>query len=342
MAIKSAVGRVKRTKAEVEDEFEKIRQESQQEKLEYNPKTAELARQREEEVKAALKEISSEGLVQRITVLGLEVSKALSDLSSKLTAENNFLGSLREAATIEKKEIADLHKIDVCATALDQIIEEYDEKKAALETESAVRRADWEREKEGRMQEQKEFDDNLKKQRQREKEEYEYHRNTERKIEQNDYDETLRAAERKNKEKQEALEKSWAAREAGLKEREDELVRLRAESSGFPERIQLEAKKSAEAAVKAIEGRHQQELLVLRKDSESENRLGEIKIKSLEEAVARQAKEIESLGVRLDEAKKQVQDIAIKAIEGASGANALSHINKIAMEQAKVRQPQGA
>jgi hypothetical protein len=34
-----------------------------------------------------------------------------------------------------------------------------------------------------------------------------------------------------------------------------------------------------------------------------------------------------------------VQDIAVKAIEGASGAKALSHINQI-MEQAKNR-PQG-
>jgi hypothetical protein len=41
----------------------------------------------------------------------------------------------------------------------------------------------------------------------------------------------------------------------------------------------------------------------------------------------------------MDEAKKQVRDIAFKAIEGAAGANALAHINKIAMEQAK--HPQG-
>jgi hypothetical protein len=43
---------------------------------------------------------------------------------------------------------------------------------------------------------------------------------------------------------------------------------------------------------------------------------------------------------QLAEAKQQVQDIAVKAIEGASGARALSHINQIAMEQAKNR-PQG-
>jgi hypothetical protein len=40
------------------------------------------------------------------------------------------------------------------------------------------------------------------------------------------------------------------------------------------------------------------------------------------------------------DAKQQVQDIALKAIEGASGSKALSHVNQIAMEQAKNR-PQG-
>jgi hypothetical protein len=44
---------------------------------------------------------------------------------------------------------------------------------------------------------------------------------------------------------------------------------------------------------------------------------------------------------QFDDAKKQVQDIAVNAIEGSSGAQALSQINKIAMEQAKTRTPQG-
>ena len=52
--------------------------------------------------------------------------------------------------------------------------------------------------------------------------------------------------------------------------------------------------------------------------------MAELQVKTLEDAVARQ----------------QAQDIAVKAIEGASGAKALSHINQIAMEQAKNR-PQG-
>ena len=58
-------------------------------------------------------------------------------------------------------------------------------------------------------------------------------------------------------------------------------------------------------------------------------------MKTLEETIARQAAQIAALQKQVDEAKQQVQDIAVKAIEGASGAKALAHINQIAMEQAK-------
>ena len=78
----------------------------------------------------------------------------------------------------------------------------------------------------------------------------------------------------------------------------------------------------------------------LKKDAETEKRVAELQVKGLEEQVARQAAQIGALEKQLAEAKQQVQDIAVKAIEGASGARALSHINQIAMEQAKNR-PQG-
>jgi colicin import membrane protein len=79
---------------------------------------------------------------------------------------------------------------------------------------------------------------------------------------------------------------------------------------------------------------------VLRKDAEAEKRLAALQVKTLEDAGTRQQAQIAALEKQLADAKQQVQDIAGKAIDGASGAKALSHINQIAMEQAKNR-PQG-
>jgi hypothetical protein len=57
-----------------------------------------------------------------------------------------------------------------------------------------------------------------------------------------------------------------------------------------------------------------------------------LKIGALDEPVKRQVAQIRK---KLEGANVQVQAIAVKAIEGASNARALSTINEIAMEQAK-------
>jgi hypothetical protein len=85
------------------------------------------------------------------------------------------------------------------------------------------------------------------------------------------------------------------------------------------------------------EARFEQQILVLKKDAETDRRVAELQIRGLEATSARQAEMIAALQKQVDEAKQQVQDIAVKAIEGASGSKALSHVNQIAIEQAKNR-----
>ena len=247
---------------------------------------------------------------------------------------------MREAVGLERKELDRLHRIDVAATALDQLVQDYARQKQELETEIAARRAAWEEEA-GRVdRERKEQEESLRKQRQREAEDFEYKKTQERKKAQDKYDEEIRLQEKKNQEKQETLEKSWQLREAILKEREEELARLRKESEAFPKRLEAERKRRRREDPAGIGARLQQETLVMKKDAEAEKRFGELRVKTFEETVAHQQAQIAALEKQLADAKQQVQDIAVKAIEGASGARALSHINQIAMEQAKNR-PQG-
>ncbi|HEY3319161.1 MAG TPA: hypothetical protein VGP72_01635 [Planctomycetota bacterium] len=340
MAAKVTPTRAKKTKAEVQEEFEKITEEVVREKVESSPKAEEVIKRVEAEVREAVKDVTVESIAQKMAELGVEVPKALSELSARMVAEAALLSSLGEAVSLERKEIERLHKLDVAATALDQLVESHQQKQAAFQTEMTDARTRWAQEQETRESDQKEFDENLKKQRAREKEEYEYQKALERKKEEDQHEEAVRLEQRKNKERQEALEKSWQVREAALKESEGELAALKQESATFPERLKKETDRAVADALKAVEARHKQELLVLQKDAESEKRLAELRIKSLEDTVARQYAQIEALGQRVEEAKRQVQDIALKAIEGASGANALSHVNKIAMEQAKTRTPQ--
>jgi colicin import membrane protein len=339
-AIKTTSLRGKRTKAEVQKEFSEIQDQVEAAREMADEKSGEVARLHEAEVRQAAGLITIESVVQKTSELGLEIGRGLAGISQQLTEQVNLLATVREAVALERKELEQLHKIDVATTALDQMMQDYAREKQQVETEIAAQRQTWEEESSRTARERKEQEEALKKQRQREIEDYEYKKLLERKKAQDKYEEEVRLAEKKNQERQEALEKSWQQREAALKEHEEELARLRREEESFPARLRSEADAAALRARQETGARFEQELLVLKKDGESEKRLAELRIRALEETVTRQAAQIATLEKYLAEAKQQVQDIAVKAIEGASGAKALAHINQIAMEQAKTR-PQG-
>ena len=337
MAKAAATAHPRRNKAEVQEEFRKIREEAAATREGRNAKVEGAANLREAEVRQAVDGLSVEGVAQSISALSVQISKALAEVSDNLIAEVRRLATIREAVALESEELQRLHKIDIAATALDQLVQEYDSKRQELGAEISAGRAAWDAEVKARERAEKEYDENLKKQRQRETEEYEYKKTLDRKKTQDKYDEEMRALEKKNREKQEAVEKDWQERERAIKEREEEYLRLQQEVGGFSSRLQADMERARSEAIQQTEQRFEQQGLLMTKEREADRRLAEFQVKTLEEAAARQTTQIAALQKQLDEAKQQVQDIAVKAIEGASGARALAHVNQIAMEQAKTR-----
>ncbi len=135
--------RAKRARAEVEKEFTSIQEQVESAREAPDAKAEEAARLREAEVRGAVEGVTVEGIVQRISGLGLEVARALSDVSGKLTDETQLLASVREAVALERTELERLHKIDIAATALDQMVQEYAREKQRLEAEIAAQRGTW-------------------------------------------------------------------------------------------------------------------------------------------------------------------------------------------------------
>jgi colicin import membrane protein len=327
--ITKTTARPKRSKTEVQQEFEEIRQEVETAREAADVKSEEAARARETELRQAVDGVTAEAVVQKISALSLEVTRAMAGLATQISEEVQRLETVREAVALERGEIEKLHKIDIAATTLDQLVQDYARRKEQLEFEISSQRTAWEEERRQAEREQKEQEDLLKK------------KSLERKKAQDKYDEERKLVERQNQEKQEALEKSWQQREAALKEKEDEWARWRKESEEFPQRIKQESERAVGEAVRAAQQRYDQQVLLLKKENESDKRLAELQIKTLQDTLTRQTAQTEALEKQLAEAKQQVQEIAVRAIEGASGARALAHINEIAIEQAKHRSPQG-
>ena len=141
---KAPASRTRRSKVEVEREFEKIANDEEKSREATNPKSEELSRLHEQEVRQAVEGISVDGVVQRISSIGIEISKALTELSAKLVSEAERLTTTRDAVALEARELERLHKIDIAATSLDYLLQDYQSQKEKLDAEISVQRASWE------------------------------------------------------------------------------------------------------------------------------------------------------------------------------------------------------
>jgi uncharacterized protein involved in exopolysaccharide biosynthesis len=74
------------------------------------------------------------------------------------------------------------------------------------------------------------------------------------------------------------------------------------------------------------------------KEVEGQKQSYELQLQSLEETIGDREARIQTLSKQLDAALKQVQDLAVKAIEGSANQNSLQAIKDIAIEQAKNQQ----
>ena len=181
MAKAAATAHPRRSKADVQQEFLKIRDDVAATREARNAKVEEAAKLQEAEVRQAVEGVSVEGVAQSISALRIQISKALAEVSDELIAEVQRLATIRAAVALERAELERLHKIDIAATALDQLVQDYDSRSQTLEMEMSARCAAWDAEVKARERAEKEYDENLKKQRQRETEEYEYKKTIDRK-----------------------------------------------------------------------------------------------------------------------------------------------------------------
>ena len=324
--------RTTRTKADVEREFEAISGQLElQEPL--DPKALQVAHARSQETGRAVAGVSVEDVVQNTASLGLQISRALSDVTEKLVEKVNELQTVTEAVNLQKEELEHLHKLDIAATAIAMLVQEHASKSAELTYEIDRARAAWTLEQAERERRKNEDDAALKMTRLREREEYEYKKQQERARTEDEFQQKMLLQKRTNDEKQREVENNWAEREATLNAREAEFESLRQQSAGFEARLRSEVDKAVAAATAALKMEVETEHRLRIKDMETEKRIADAHIKSLEGSTQAQQEQVVRLQLQLDAAKQQVQDIALKAIDGASKRDALDQVMQVTRER---------
>jgi len=349
----SAEPSLKSTKQELLDAYSEMRQQlEEKDKTQLKPEQK-VQEKKEAQVLAAVKATTADGVIQKINQLKQEVARTLGDLGDKLASEVEKCNQVQQAIDIKEKELKEVFEIDRAAGTLAALIEaqhreqeqserEMAEERQRLSGEIESMREQWKAEKAEHDAQVKEQDVLEAKRRQREKEEYRYAFEREQQLARDKFEDEkakllAEKAQIENEMKvlREQTEKNLQDREKQVAEREKEFESLQTQVQEFPKRLETAVAAAAKDATERIqrEAKYQQDLL--HKDFEGQKNVLTARIQSLEKTAKEQADQLAKLSQQQEAAYQKIQDVAVKAIEGASKVGSFAGLVHTLREQTK-------
>lgn len=134
------------------------------------------------------------------------------------------------------------------------------------------------------------------------------------------------------------MTKDLGEREAAAALREKEYEELKRKVEQFPGQLESAVKQTEKDVTERIDMKYRHQSELTQKEIEGERNLNKQIVHSLETKIKEQADLIRQLTDKVDNAGKQVQMIAVKAIEGASTQRAISF--EKTSEQSKTKENQ--
>jgi len=285
-------------------------------------------------------------IVGSLDHLGASFGSAISELSAKLTAEATRLTELRQAVEAETTQLGDVHGLEVVESTLDELIrthigksdhfdEEMNQKRQAFEQGIADRRKAWQDEQQEHTRFIEERNASLKIARQREAAAHKYERERTRKQDTDTYEANTGKLDAELDELVQSKNREWQEREEVIVEQENLFERYRNEVETFPEKLDAAVKKAAAEGRRPVESEAKVRTDLCAKEVDGEKQIYELRVQSLEETIGKQVTQIDALSRQLNAVLKQAQDLAVKALEGASSASTYQAVKEMAREVAK-------
>ncbi|MDY7022873.1 MAG: hypothetical protein SWJ54_16255, partial [Cyanobacteriota bacterium] len=164
---------------------------------------------------------------------------------------------------------------------------------------------------------------------------YHYNLELQRDLDHEEYEQTQQTLYKQLDDVKQEQEKQWEEREKNIAETEKEYAEVKAKVEEFSQQLEANIKRGKETGRNI--GNYQAKIKadLLAKEVEGQKQFFELRVQSLSETINNQENRIQSLSKQLDAALKQVQDLAVKAIEGTSNVSSFQAMKEIALEQAK-------
>jgi hypothetical protein len=290
--------------------------------------------------------LSTDGVVKSIGELRSAVGKTLGQLSDRLEEEVGKYVQIQRAILAKEAELKEIYDIQKSASTLTALIEsqqkrrdEFDAEmmtdKEQLTQEIETTRLDWETERKSREAEIKEQAAIEQKRRDRERDEYRYTFAREQQLAKDKFaDETARA-EKELADRTAEANKQLQARESVIADREQELTDLRNRVSAFPKELDTAVSKAVKETTDRVNTAATAREELLKREFAGERNVLTTRITSLEQSVKEQSEQISRLLAQSEKAYVQVQDIAVKAIEGSSASKSLANLQQMLAEQSR-------
>lgn len=275
---------------------------------------------------------------------------ASSNLSEQLIAEASTLEELQTSVTEETEQLQELHDLEAIEdNTLDTLVESYEEnaktfeeefgeRKESLEQELQDLQKSWEKERETHFREIKERNENYDKTQQRWQEEYRYGLELTRNLSDEEYEQRKKELYKELSETKQEQEKTWKEREEEIAKREKEYEEAKKKVEEHEAELEKNKKEGKENGQRI--GNYNAKIAsdLRSKEIEGERRNYQLRIEALDQTIQTQNNRIDKLSKQLDASLKQVQDLAVKAIEGTSNRNAFEAVKELANDLAKNQQ----
>ena len=348
---------MKNTKQELLDAYqETLEKLHEKEKAQLKPEQK-LKEKKEEGILKAVAGISADGVIQETNKLKHEIGGMLNKLTDRLAAEVNKFDQVQLAIEIKERELKEIYEIEKAAATLAALIESQRQEKLRFEEEMAQEQASltqgieatrlkWQKEKADHHAEVEEHQEQEAKDRKRQEEEYLYEFEREQQLARDKFEDekTKLQAEKQALENQmrilkEQTEKELSEREKQIAGKEQEFQALQAQVAEFPQKLQAAVAEAVAETTKRIELETKYQKDLLQKEFEGQRNVLTARIQSLEKTVKEQNEQIAKLSTQQDAAYQKIQDVAVKAIEGASKASSFGDLQRVLSEQVKKKQP---
>jgi len=271
-----------------------------------------------QEVVAKVETFSRDAISKAIMELKLSLVKELDSLEHKIASEHERFANIKDAIATESQHLENLYEIKHNADSLAVLLMAQKESRQKFDEEIKKKRVELENEQQEFEAELHEKKQGVEKDRIRDEEEYSYALKLRRKKDKDDYEERKTLLERELVEGREAFEREIFQREAVIKSQELDYSSMKKQIESFPKELEKAVLDAQKSTRDVIEAKYTHQIELANKEVQGEQRLHEQLIMSLREKIDEQDELIKQLTLKANESTKQVQTIALKALEGGS------------------------